>query len=262
MKYYLSLCCIIKDERYIEEFIVYYRILGVEHFYIYDNESARPLSERLSKPFYQNMCTIIPFPGKIQQMNAYNHCVNNYRNDTKWLIIVDGDEFILPKKENHWSLRDFLNEYEDAQAIGINWKMFGSNFHNEIQDGFHIEKYTRCENNQGFLIKTICQPRFVHNVPNPHYVNVHDPSKYIDPHRRVISGPINHNYTIDIIQINHYWLKSAQDQIEKHNRGFADQLGKRDLIQDPHSLFNDTEERFIVDKYLDALKSVFEEHSL
>ena len=31
-KYYLSLCCIIKDERYLEEFIVYYNVLGVEHF--------------------------------------------------------------------------------------------------------------------------------------------------------------------------------------------------------------------------------------
>ena len=39
-KYYLSLCCIIKNERYLEEFINYYRILGVEHFYIFDNESS------------------------------------------------------------------------------------------------------------------------------------------------------------------------------------------------------------------------------
>jgi hypothetical protein len=30
--YSLSLCCIIKDERYLEEFIIYYTLLGVEHF--------------------------------------------------------------------------------------------------------------------------------------------------------------------------------------------------------------------------------------
>jgi len=41
MKYhYLSLCCIIKDESNIEEFIMYYTILGVTKFYIYDNESS------------------------------------------------------------------------------------------------------------------------------------------------------------------------------------------------------------------------------
>ena len=40
MKYFLSLCCIIKDEKYLEEFIIYHHIVGVEHFYIYDNEKV------------------------------------------------------------------------------------------------------------------------------------------------------------------------------------------------------------------------------
>ena len=38
MKYFLSVCCIIKNERYLEEFIIYHHIIGVEHFYIYDNK--------------------------------------------------------------------------------------------------------------------------------------------------------------------------------------------------------------------------------
>ena len=69
-KYYLSLCCIIKDERYLEEFIVYYNILGVEHFYIYDNESSLPISKRLDKPYFQKICTIINIKGQIQQLNS------------------------------------------------------------------------------------------------------------------------------------------------------------------------------------------------
>ena len=59
MKYFLSLCCIIKNERYLEEFIIYYRLLGVEHFYIYDNDSSIPIQERLNNNYYKRMCTII-----------------------------------------------------------------------------------------------------------------------------------------------------------------------------------------------------------
>ena len=77
MKYFLSLICILKNERYLEEFIMYYRLLGVEHFYIYDNESDLPISKRLTNQYYTRMCTIIDFPGKIQQMNAYNHYLKN-----------------------------------------------------------------------------------------------------------------------------------------------------------------------------------------
>jgi hypothetical protein len=28
------------------------------------------------------MCTIIAFPGKVQQLNAYKHCIETYRNET------------------------------------------------------------------------------------------------------------------------------------------------------------------------------------
>jgi len=141
MKYFLSLCCIIKNERYLEEFIMYYRLLGVEHFYIYDNESTQKISDRLNNPYFKKMCTIINFPGKVQQLNAYNDCLKNYGNQTKWLIIVDGDEYILPKKDNHKSIRDFLKDYKDYHAIGINWVMFGTSFHDEIQQGFLIDNY-------------------------------------------------------------------------------------------------------------------------
>ena len=181
VKYYLSLCCIIKDERYLEEFIAYYRVLGVEHFYIYDNESAHPISQRLNN-YVKDFCTILPISGRIQQLNAYHDCIKNLGHETKWLIIVDGDEYILPKKDNHFSIRDFLNEYEDAHAIGINWVLFGTSFYDYKQDGFLIDKYRHCDNNQNPHIKTICQPRFVHHdsMPNPHFIKVHDPSKYID----------------------------------------------------------------------------------
>ena len=262
MKYFLSLCCIIKDERYLEEFIMYYRILGVEHFYIYDNGSTIKISERLNNYYFNRMCTIINFPGKIQQLNAYNNCLKKYGHETKWLIIVDGDEYILPKKDHHKSIRDFLKDYIDYHAIGINWVMFGTSFYNNIQQGFLIDNYRYCEGTQSKHIKTICKPQFVIEIVNPHYVILKDPSKYIDPHKRIISGPFNTLETIDIIQINHYWGKSLEEHYEKRDRGRATTTKKRIISDNPHLDHNNVKDDLIVNKYLETLKNVKDKNQI
>lgn len=52
--YYLSVVLIVKNaSRYIEEWINYHRIVGVEKFYIYDNESNDNLKEVL-KPYIKS----------------------------------------------------------------------------------------------------------------------------------------------------------------------------------------------------------------
>ena len=251
MKYFLSLLCIIKDERYLEEFIMYYHILGVEHFYIYDNESKISIIERLNNDYFKNLCTIINFPGKVQQLNAYNNYLVNYGMDTKWVIIIDGDEFILPK--NHFSLREFLKEYDNYHAIGINWVMFGTSFHDKIQKGFIIDNYRYCDDKQNKHIKTICKPEFVLKIENPHYVLLTNGNKYVDPHKRIISGPFNENNSIDIIQINHYWGKSLEEHYEKRDRGRATTNDLRVIIDNPHLKYNKVIDNLICDKYLDYL---------
>ena len=254
MKHFLSLICILKNERYLEEFIMYYRLLGVEHFYIYDNESDLPISKRLTNQYYTRMCTIINFPGKIQQINAYNHYLKNHGKNTKWVIIVDGDEYIVPKK--HFSIRDFLNDYDNYHAIGINWVMYGTSFHDKIQDGFIIDKYRYNEGIQNQHIKTICKPVHVSEINNPHHVILKDASKYIDPHKRVISGPFNEHNTIDIIQINHYWGKSLEEHYEKRDRGRATTNKKRVISDNPHLDYNSQVDNLIADKYLSHLQSI------
>jgi len=249
MKYFLSLGCIIKDEDYLEEFLLYYRVLGVDHFFIYDNDSYVPISKRLEKTKIKDLCTIIPYPGKAKQIPAYNHLINYTKKLTEWLIIVDGDEFILSKK--HFSLRDFLKEYKDYHVICINWVMYGSSHHEKKQDGFIIDKYRLNDGIQNKHIKTICKPLYVKNVQNPHFVIPIYPNQYIDPHKRIIKvGPFNEQQTIDIIQINHYWGKSMEDMLQKIKRGRAPIDEKREVPKNYHDQHNSTVCNLIVDKYL------------
>lgn len=257
MKYYLSLCCIIKNEKYLEQFITFYHILGVEHFYIYDNDSNPSISQRLNTDYFRERCTIIPISGKVKQLPAYNDCIEKTKDETKWLIVVDGDEYIYPKED--FSLRDFVNKYENYHAIGINWVMFGSSFHEKSQDGILIDKYRYCENKQNQHIKTICQPKFTINFRDPHSVNLNDKSKYVDANYNIINGPFNNNSTINKIQINHYHLKSREDMHRKRALGpTPDRLesykGPDDSIF--HQISNDTIDNGICEKYLEHLKKI------
>jgi hypothetical protein len=254
-KYYLSLCCIIKNERYLEEFIMYHSIVGVEHFYIYDNESDIKIRDRLCNPYFSKMCTIIDYPGKNLQMSAYNHCINNFKYETRWLAIVDGDEYILPK-HHFQTVRDFLHNYEDAHAIGINWVFFGSSYYSNVQDGYLVDKYRYCQGKQDDHIKTIIQPQYVKECHSPHHVVLYDPSKYIDSKRNIIgNNAFNTNYTIDLIQINHYHLRSYEDYQNKYNRGNADTDNRvRNIpLDEYHNLFNNVIDNYLPDKYLNEM---------
>jgi hypothetical protein len=251
MKYYLSLCLFVKNERYLEEFITYYKILGVEHFYIYDNESTFPVKDRLDHKFYSTYITFIDFPGEYQQLNAYNHFLTNYSDETKWLIVVDGDEYIVPK--TCWTIREFMNGYEDVEALGINWKMFGTNYYDKIQNGYVIENYTKCSITQDEQLKCIIQPSKCKRFITVHHPETNDPEKFVDAKRNVLTWFRNNNYTIDEIQINHYRYKSLEDASEKKNRGYADPLtiGSVPFYDiSLHKYDNDSEDTLARDRYL------------
>ncbi len=260
MKYFLSVCCIIKDEKYLEEFIMYNYLIGVEHFYIYDNESKIPIKDRLSNDFFKGLCTIINYPGKAQQNIAYNDFLKKYGNETEWAIVIDGDEYILPKK--HDSLNDFLKDYADYDSIGINWVMYGTSFHDKIQRGFQIENYKLNAGVQNQHIKTICKPNTVVRIDNPHYVIPKNRNKNIDPYKRVISGPFNTNPTIDLIQINHYWSRSYEDLKQKIERGRAPTTAKRSMPSNPHNDANKVSDNLINEKYLEKMKELKKKYNI
>ena len=254
-KYYVSVCCIIKDESYLEEFIIYNHVIGVEHFYIYDNESKIPIKDRLKDNYFKNICTIIDFPGKVQQLNAYNDCLKKYGFENEWLIFIDGDEFILPKKHNN--ITDFLREHDDAQAIGINWVFFGSSFHEKKQKGFLIDKYRYSEGIQNKHVKTICKPEFTINfLIDPHTVIIKDKNKYMDPYKNIISPPFNENNTTDIIQINHYYGKSVEEQNEKKNRGTPDRE-RSEYVPQKHDMYNNVKDDLLANKYLQQVYDIY-----
>ena len=95
---YISLCLICKDENsYLPEWLDYHILMGVDRFYIYDNESRVSLRETLKEYIERGWVVVVDIQGKAMQLYAYDHCLQTFGAQTFWMGFIDTDEFLVPK---------------------------------------------------------------------------------------------------------------------------------------------------------------------
>ncbi|MDE6270649.1 MAG: glycosyltransferase family 92 protein, partial [Muribaculaceae bacterium] len=122
---HLAVCAIAKDEGpYFKEWLDWHLSIGVDRFYIYDNESPASPRDVLAPNNEACIVEYIPFPGYRMQIAAYDDCLERHRLDTRWIAFIDLDEFIVPIKDK--TLPEFLSRFEDSPVVEINWLVFGS----------------------------------------------------------------------------------------------------------------------------------------
>lgn len=144
-KYYLSLCTIFKNEaKYLKEWIDYHLIVGYEHFYVYNNFSEDNYKEILAPYIEKGLLTLIEWPIKAGQMQAYNDCVEKYKNESCWIAFQDVDEFAVPIKYN--DVKDYLKQFEKFPCVLGFYRNFSSNgILTENTDIPVIEQFTSCD---------------------------------------------------------------------------------------------------------------------
>ena len=97
----LAITAIAKNEApYIREWIEFHRLVGVEKFFIYDNESTDNLKEVLKPYIESGIVEYTYFPGRCRQFPAYRDSIARNANRVKFMEIIDCDEFITPIKHN------------------------------------------------------------------------------------------------------------------------------------------------------------------
>ena len=203
-KYNLAIVAIMKNEGpYLKEWIEFHKLLGVEKFYLYDNESKDETKEILKPYIESGLVEYTFFPGQKMQLPAYNDCIEKHKNDTKWLAVIDLDEFIVPVKYDN--ITDFLNKQPDniAQAL-IPWVIFGSNGHIQKPKGLVTENYTK-RAKRNWLYKSIVNPRLV---------------LCMACHEHTVAARTK-MYKNSEIRINHYHCKSWEEYKLKALRGDA-----------------------------------------
>ncbi len=242
--HYLSVCAIAKNEGpYFKEWIEWYISQGVDKFYIYDNESTDDTKSILEPYIEAGVVDYIYWPGRKQQLAAYDDCLENNRFSSRWIAFLDLDEIIVPIKNK--SIPEFLAGFESFAAVEINWLIYGSGGRKTKTPGTMMERFKFHSNPKHILnrhVKSIVDPRRVFGMIGCH--EVAKISGYIaDSHKQ----PVKRNFRDrepqqDIIRINHYAVKSYEEFLAKRSRGRARTTGLRDLSYFEQYDLNDIEE--------------------
>lgn len=221
----IVVCAIIKDEPDLLEWLAYHRLLGVDHFYLYDNGSQPPIAT----PW--EFVTVYAWPHGTQN-DAYDDFLFNKKVPCEWVAFIDGDEYVVLKR--HASLRQFLCEYDaSVDSVGLAWLLFDSNGHRERPppSSLVIESYTRRLRESDGTMKRILRPEKVRSIPGAHMrahcvsvdYSVQDRLKDVN----ALGAPVRGIHTDDadattqIACIHHYYTRSLEDWHRRLKRGQA-----------------------------------------
>jgi hypothetical protein len=238
---YLSVCAIFRDEaEYLEEWIEFHRLVGVERFFLYDNGSADGFREVLA-PYVRDGIVQLHDWAHGPQYKAYDDCLARHGPESRWIAFIDLDEFLFSPTGS--TLPDMLAGYEQHPGVGVHWCVFGGSGHVRKPGGLVIESYLHrtTDRLQNRWIKSVVDPARTLGCLTSHAFRYRDRGERafaVDENHRPLTdanprGEPGSNagwsfdISFDLLRINHYWTKSREDWERKTVRPDAMHGGDR-----------------------------------
>ena len=254
----IGIVCPIKNEsRYILEWLDYHYRIGVDKFYLYNNDSNDTAElEKILEPWIQKkIVSYEKFSGRAAQNFVYNLAIKNYMFDCRYMAFIDSDEFIFVKTGQ--TLLEYLNEFfshaVNIAGLAINWKIFGSNGLEKYSPELVTERFIRCATDdfdcKRSNIKLIVNPRHVKCFTGPHVAKFRMGCSVYDENFEEVLNDANLKNPMKKIQLNHYYTKSLEEFILKRNRGRADDGTRYNLNDFEFSDRNEIEDTRLRDFY-------------
>ena len=230
---YLSVCAIYRDEApYLREWVEFHRLVGVERFFLYNNRSVDDHLDVLAPRIEDGTVVQTDWPMFPGQRAAYDHCLEEHRDLSRWIAFVDIDEFLFSPTGRPVS--EVLADYEQWPGIGVNRLRFGTSGNKERPDGLVIENYLRRARLSRYLVKSVVNPRRTLRCRTVHvfdYVDgvgvdengrplVHPPDAPAD--RPPEYASYTETFTVSRLCINHYATRSEEEFRHKATKRQAD----------------------------------------
>lgn len=228
----LAIVAIAKNEGdYIEEWIAYYKTVGVNRVYLYENNGTDNMREKIQSYIDNGFVVYHNFPGEAKQLPAYNHAIQKYGHKTRYMAMVDCDEFLVPTKDKFnlfAAVSEVFASSHHSGGIGVNWCVFGSGGKIEKEPGLLMERFQMRAKDDAWnnkLIKTIVDPRLVKKFVSPHFAIFRFGSWCVDTKGKRVGTWYIDDVDFSVLRCNHYFCKSVQEFKSKQARGLADRVG-------------------------------------
>ncbi|NNE52380.1 MAG: glycosyltransferase family 2 protein [Sulfitobacter sp.] len=235
--------CMKNEAPYIVEWVAYHRAIGVDNFLIYTNDCTDGTDEVLGRLMEMGVVELRNndnWKGNSPQQHALNQALKEpvIRN-ADWIIHIDVDEFINVRCGNG-TLDDFFAAAPDATNVAMTWRLFGHNGVTALRDDFVIDQFDACApkycpkphtvwgfktmfRNIGAYGKISC------HRPNKLATGFEKRVKWVNGSGHDMTSDAVHNgwrssknnVGYDLLQLNHYALRSAESFLIKRQRGRA-----------------------------------------
>ena len=259
---YISICTIFKDESpFMKEWLEFHLLMGVNHFYMYNNNSTDDYMSVLQPYIDKGIVTLTEWPDVPGQLSAYKHFYSTFRHESQWVSFLDLDEFICPREAK--DIPTWLEDYKQYPLIMLYWRMFGTS--GRLEHDYSkpvIEQYTVCWDKYDTCGKLLWNTDY--DIDKLHLGMMHNFNVIVDkkcvPPINAWKNFVKYNIhradkTEPSIQVNHYWSKAFELYEKKHRKGSA-AFGKswktfdKFLLHEQHNISND----FIIFRFLIQLK--------
>ena len=228
--YDLAVVAILKDEgRYLKEWLDYHLLAGVNHFYLYDNDSTDNQAE-VARPYVEaGLVDYFSLSGKAAQMAAYNDAVKRFKFHCRYMAFIDLDEFIFPKSKLGGIselVDEILSHDSEAAGLSFHFQIFGSNGHEKADYSRGVlERFTRrapSEDEINQYRKNIADPRKTDYFQTMHFINLFAPFRLVKENFQPLPPCVSSLPVLaKKIVVNHYHVKSKEEYTNtKMRRGW------------------------------------------
>ncbi len=267
-KYNVCVCAIFKNEaQYLREWVEYNHLVGIDHFYLYNNNSEDDYQSVLRPYIESGLVTLLPWEKNHAQIECYRDGISRFKDETKWICFLDIDEFVVPVADDN--VQTFLKKFEKNRGSVIcYWKMFcSSGKMNRDRLTLVTENFKVCWPKMDSVGKCFYNTKFDIDFEDPKNGLLHH--MMWTNYKGVLCPPVNVDgkfilYNMHKVpskkfpmQINHYFTKSYQEYKEKKAKGdvyFKINPHDEDYFYRHEMLCTDSDYRIF--KYLIKLKNV------
>jgi hypothetical protein len=200
---------------YLEEWVEFHKLVGIERFFLYDNGSSDDHAEVLAPYVEEGSVVLHTWPGVDQRNAALDHCVSTYADEARWIAFFDVDEFLFSPSGQ--PVPEVLREFEEWPGVGVNAALFLTSGHKTRPPGTVIENYVMRRPQTNRAIKSIVDPKRTLRCVGGHNF-VYESGHAVDLAKQPVEGPRTEQYTPEcerLLRINHYYTKSEEELREK-----------------------------------------------